>query len=336
MIIYYLIAFVLGLVALISGSDLLVRKSEFLAHTLKVEPILIGIFLLGMGTSAPEWAVSTISATRGLSELAVANVIGSNIFNILVVLGVILLRPLARDSQTRIKKDLLFLLGTSFLILPLFLDRYLSRLDAFLLVIIFLIYILSFLWKQESTLQALQDSDNYTSSRGKMSAATHCQEPRHNKQANNSLLRALCFTFLGFVLLISGSYITVYGAEHIGEYLGISPRVMGILMVSVGTSLPELFTCLSAFLKGYKNMAIGNIIGSNIFNTYAVLSTAGLILPIDIPKQMITLDIPIMLFSYFLVLVLVFPKLYQALKAALPYLFFSLYIVYVFGLLFLI
>ncbi len=310
---FYLFIFILGLAGLIIGSDLLVRKSEFVATHFKIQPVVVGILLLGMGTSAPEWAVSTLSSFRGLPDLAIGNVIGSNIFNILIVLSLILFRPLATSSRQLIRKDLLFLIITSFCLIPILMDQHLSRWDGLILVTIFLAYVVICLY--------------YSSSISENIAKTTIL----NKV---SLLQAAVLIVLGFTLLIGGSYITVYAAEYIGRLLGVSNRVMGILVVSVGTSLPEFFTCFASLLKGHKNMAIGNIIGSNVFNTYAVLSTSSLILPSQIVPQVITFDVPVMLLIYLLLLVLVFNNVYRVLGKFLPFCFLSVYGFYITWLLF--
>lgn len=310
---FYLFIFVLGLAGLIIGSDLLVRKSEFVANYFKIHPVVVGILLLGMGTSAPEWAVSALSSFRGLPDLAIGNVMGSNIFNILVVLGLILFKPLAVSSRKLIKKDLLFLIVTSFCLIPILMDQYLSRWDGLLLVILFLTYIVICLY--------------YSPSTSKLTAKT-------NHLSGTYLLTSIILIILGFASLIGGSYVTVYAAEHIGRLLGVSERIMGILFVSVGTSLPEFFTCLTALLKGHKNMAIGNILGSNVFNTYAVLSTSSLILPSQIVPQVIAFDMPAMFLSYLFLLVLIFGSAYRVLGKFLPYCFLSVYSFYITWLLF--
>ena len=292
-----------------AGSELLVRKSGYLASYFGIRKALVGILLLGMGTSAPEWAVSALSSIKGLSALAIGNVMGSNIFNMLI-LGLILLRPLALSLQKQIKKDLLFLTGTSFILVPILMNAHLSQLDALLLILIFLVYIFICLYGSPV--------------REKSAGTANPPAP----------LWSLWFwVLLGFVLLIGGSYITIYAAEPIGLALGISERVLGILLVSVGTSLPEFFTCLAALLKGHSDMALGNMLGSNIFNTYAVLGTSGLILPAATMPGVLRLDLPVMLLIYLLLAGLVLEKAYPHWQRFLPFCFLGIYAVYLIQLL---
>ncbi|MDE0518183.1 MAG: hypothetical protein OXH36_01305, partial [Bdellovibrionales bacterium] len=153
------------------------------------------------------------------------------------------------------------------------------------------------------------------------------QKPQKSNKIN---MREILFIILGFGLLIGGSHLTVMGASYLGEGLGMSERLIGILIVSVGTSLPELFASLVAIVKGEKDMAVGNIIGSNIFNTFAILSTAAWIKPVAIDTKMFTIDLPVLLCTHILLLLLVFCYQFRWIQKALPYIFFSGYICYLF------
>ena len=310
MFVFYLIVLALGLYFLIKGAELLVKKASVLAWKFRVSPFFVGIILLGMGTSAPEWAVSAIASVNGLSNLAVANVFGSNLFNILLVLGIILLKPLSKTTLHLIRKDILFLVLSSFVLIPMMWNRFFSRQEAFFLTIIFFAYILlSFL----------------SSRKGKLSL------PSRETHANHkSFLKEILFIILGFSLLIGGSFLTVMGAAAIGEKLGMSERLIGLLIVSVGTSLPELFASSVAILKGVKDMAVGNIVGSNIFNTFAILSTASWITPVSIDTKMFTIDLPTLLCTHILLLLIVFCYQFKGAQKIFPYIFFSGYILYLF------
>ena len=310
MFIFHLIILAVGLYFLITGADLLVKKASLLAKRFRVNPFFIGVVLLGMGTSAPEWAVSAISSLKGLPNLAVANIFGSNLFNILLVLGIILLKPLSKANIHLIKRDILFLVLSGFVLIPLMWNYFLSRQDAFFLTIIFLFYImLSFFSarKGEPPLQSLEVRTD-----------------------NKLLLKEVLFIILGFGLLIGGSHLTVMGAAALGEKLGMSERLIGILIVSVGTSLPELFASSVAILKGAKDMAVGNIIGSNIFNTFAILSTAAWIKPVSIDTKIFTIDLPALLCTHILLLLIIFCHKFKWVQKALPYIFFSGYVLYLF------
>lgn len=304
MLIAHLLVLVFGLVTLIIGAELLVKKAALLATNFHINPFFVGVILLGMGTSAPEWAVSTISSIEGLSNLAVANVFGSNIFNILVVLGLILFKPLSKINIQLIKKDILFLTFSGFSLIPLMLDSFLSRWDALFLTLIFLIYIAISLSSAQKT--------------RKISAIT---------ETKPIILKEVFFIIFGFSLLIGGSYFTVMGASGLSQKLGMSERFIGILIVSVGTGLPELLASLVAMVKGHKDMAVGNIIGSNIFNTFAILGTASWIRPASIDHQMLTVDLPVLTAVHITLLFLLCHQI-KRIQKVLPYIFFGGYICY--------
>lgn len=306
MTIVHLLVLVLGLCTLVSGANILVKKAALLANRLHINPFFVGVILLGMGTSAPEWAVSTISSIKGLSDLAVANVFGSNIFNILLVLGLVLFKPLSKANIQLIKKDILFLMFSGFLLIPLMLDSFLSRWDAFFLTSIFLIYIAFSLFSIQKERKALATTE---------------------KIKKPTLLTEIFFITLGFGLLIGGSHLTVTGAAGLSQQMGMSERLIGILIVSVGTGLPELLASLVAIIKGHKDMAVGNIIGSNIFNTFAILSTVAWIQPSTIDPQMIKVDLPVLM-AIHITLLLILCYHVRWIQRALPYIFFIEYICY--------
>ena len=305
LLIIHLLVLVFGLVALVIGAELLVKKATLLAERFHINPFFMGVILLGMGTSAPEWAVSTISSIKNLSDLAVANVFGSNIFNILLVLGLILLKPLSKTNVQLIKKDILFLVFSSFSLIPLMLDSFLSRWDALFLSLIFLIYIAISLFSAQKE--------------RKISAGI---------ETKPLLLKEILFIILGFSFLIGGSHFTVMGAASLSQQLGLSERLIGILIVSVGTGLPELLASFVAVIKGHKDMAVGNIIGSNIFNTFAILSTASWIRPASIDTQMLKVDLPVLLIIHITLLLLLFCHHIKWTQKILPYIFFIGYICY--------
>lgn len=300
----HLLILILGLVSLVGGAELLVKKAVFLANKLHINPFFMGVVLLGMGTSSPEWAVSTLSSIQNLSNLAIANVFGSNIFNILLVLGLILLSPLSKVNIQTIKRDILFLIIGSLLLIPIMWDSFLSRWDALLLSLIFVIYIvISFLSMQKKQPVKLSEEKN-----------------------KKGFSKEICLILLGFAFLIGGSHFTVKGAVGLSQYLGMSERLIGILIVSVGTGLPELLASLISIIRGHKDMAFGNIIGSNIFNTFAILSTSAWIQPIQMDFQLLKVDLPVLTAIHFTLLLLFLNN--KWIKRALPYILFGGYIGY--------
>ena len=319
-LIFFLFFLAVGLVFLVSGAELLVRAAHFLAKRFHVSPFLIGIVLLGMGTSAPEWAVSALSSIEGLSSLAVGNVFGSNVFNALLVLGRMLFKPLSLVTVEETKKDIFFLAGFSIFLIPINWDAFFSRWEAGLLLLLFIMYMLFIFWD-------FQKKKN-----------VFVQKNTSSEESNNSTVsffRSKVFFWkasvllTGFVLLIGGSYLTVCGAEGLARETGMSERLIGILIVSVGTGLPELFASAVALIKGYKDMAFGNIIGSNIFNTFAILGTAGLIQPVSMDSKMLKMDLPVLLITHCVLLLIIFSVKRSWLKKALPWVFVTGYITYV-------
>ena len=325
---------VLGLFALLKGADLLVRLSGKLARRFSVNPFFVGVVLLGMGTSAPEWAVSALSSLKGMSNLATGNIFGSNIFNILLVLALILLKPLSKQKIQLIKKDIVFLFLSGLFLIPIMMDNFISRLDAFVLSVIFVFYMLFSLKFREGERQDLKASLDV----GEKPPATEDIKPQNSEASLSKTkqhfdLNTIFYIVLGFVFLIGGSQLTVTGAANLGKAFGISERLIGILIVSVGTSLPELFTSLTAILKGYKDMAVGNIIGSNIFNTFAIFSTVGWILPAELDPKITQMDLPALVLIHTALLAIPFCYHFKWFNKGLPYLFFTGYIVYFFLLL---
>lgn len=294
--------------ALIFGADLLVQKFTILAKKFNINPFIVGVFLLGMGTSAPEWAVSVNASLKGLSHLAVSNVVGSNIINILLVLGIILLSPLSVTPIKIIKTNILFLILSSFVLLPIILNNFISPLEALILISIFITYI-AYLYLSTTNTQKKSKK-----------LITHKKIP---------LFKESCFIILGFTLLIGGSHFTVMGATELSQKIGISERLMGILLVSVGTSLPELFTSIIAIMKNQTNMAIGNIIGSNIFNTFAILGTASWINSTTLDPKIRNIDIPVLLIVNMSLLLIIYGYQKTIIKKTLPYAFFTGYIAYI-------
>ena len=326
-LISFLFFLVIGLVSLVLGAELLVRVSYFLAKKFHVSSFLIGVVLLGMGTSVPEWAVSILSSLKGLSSLAVANVFGSNVFNALLVLGLILFKPLSLAMVEETKKDIFFLAGFSIFLIPINWDAFFSQWEAGLLLLLFVMYMVFIFWKFQKKKTELVQNINVSSVKSN-SSVTHFLKSKIFFWKVSVLLT-------GFVLLIGGSYLTVYGAEGLARETGMSERLIGILIVSVGTGLPELFASAVALLKGYKDMAFGNIIGSNIFNTFAILGTAGLINPVFMDSKLLKIDLPVLLITHCVLLLIIFSVKKPWLRKALPWMFVTGYVTYVTCLIFL-
>ncbi len=264
MILYLL--FFLGLSLLIFGSHSLVRSLLALSQILRIKPLFLSIVVLGFVTSSAEWFVTLIAAHKGASDVALSNVIGSNTINILLVLGFVgLICPLRRVDSQIIKFDLPCLLG--FLVFLGFLsyDGFLSVADCFFSLLVFVFYI-CFLFKNRKQEQVLESSP----------------------QESLGLFTSLRDLILGFICLFIGSHLMVDNSMEIGMTLGLSETFIGFFVLALGTSLPELVTSIFAALKKEGGMVLGNIIGSNIFNTLFIVGSAGLFQPLPVSSNLYT------------------------------------------------
>jgi len=272
---------VVGLVVLLVGAELLVRGASGLARALGLSPLLVGLTVVSFATSAPELAVSLDATLGGRPGLAVGTVVGSNIVNVLLVLGIsaVVLPVVVKSQLFRI--DIPVMVGLSLLTLLLALDGRLSRLDGLLLFVLLVAYVAVSV---------------VTSRRRDRAAPSHPPSggapPTRSRTALDALL-----VVVGVAMLVAGAGWLVSAATEIGNALGISELVMGLTVVAVGTSLPELATSVVAAVRKQTDMAVGNVVGSNIFNLGAVLGlSAGLSADgIRLEPGAIALDLPIMI-----------------------------------------
>jgi cation:H+ antiporter len=266
------IALVTGLILLVLSSDKFIEHSALVAEKLNVSPMVIGITLVALGTSAPEMVVSAIAAFDQAPEIAVGNVIGSNIANIALVFGITLLFssiPIANGLAT---KEVPLVLAITALTGFLLYDQNLSVLDGVLLIIAFII-ILSILLKGSKDLEKdLQE-----------------ELPEDD---GSPVIKSFIIALVGLVVLIGSSKLLVWGAIGIATALGVSELIIGLTIVAVGTSLPELAASVSSVRKGHHDIAIGNILGSNIFNLATVLPLPALIAPGLINESVVSRDYP--------------------------------------------
>lgn len=271
--------FILGLVALIVGAELLVRGASRLAAAVGLSPLIIGLTVVAYGTSAPELAVSVQSGWQGQADIAIGNVLGSNIFNVLVVLGVsALIAPLAVSSQL-IRYDVPLMIGVSGLLFVLALDGRVGRLDGALLFAGALFYTGLTLWK------------------GRQSQAGSADDPAGRQPTSTAWLLHGGLIVLGLALLVLGSRWLVQGAVVFATLLGVDELVIGLTIVAAGTSLPEVATSVIASLRGERDIAVGNVVGSNIFNVLAVLGLTSLVIPrgVQVVPAVLRFDLPVML-----------------------------------------
>ncbi len=269
-------AIIAGLVLLVWSADKFVEGSATTANHFGMPPLLIGMVVVGFGTSAPEMAVSALAATQGNPGLALGNAYGSNITNIALILGITaLMAPVAVHSQVMRKELPILLLVTAFAGWQLW-DGALSRMDAIGLMVVF---------------AGLLGWSIYQGMRQPRDALA---EDMAGEIHAMPLKKALLWLGLGLLLLIVSSRILVWGAVDLATAFGISDLVIGLTIVAVGTSLPELASSIIAARKGEHDLALGNILGSNLFNTLAVVGIAGMIAPMTVAPEVLTRDLPVM------------------------------------------
>lgn len=271
------LAIVAGLVILVWSADRFVDGSATLARYLGMSQLLIGILIIGFGTSMPEMVVSALSAINGSPGIALGNAYGSNITNIALILGLTaLIKPLSVHFSV-IKKELPILIAVTALSIYFLLDFQLGQLEAIILLVIFAIYVMWTIWsskKQRASIQAA-----YT----------------ENEQEEAMSLKASLFWIIGgLTLLILSSQLLVWGATTVASHFGVSDLIIGLTIVAVGTSLPEVAASIAAARKGDVDLAVGNIIGSNLYNTLAVVGLAGAITPIQAEAEILSRDISTM------------------------------------------
>jgi cation:H+ antiporter len=276
-----LAAVIFGFAVLIWSADRFVYGAAALARNLGVSPLLIGLTVVGFGTSAPELLVSAFAAAQGNPGLAVGNAIGSNIANVALILGIAaLVSPLVVGSRI-LRREMPLLLGVmAFAGLLLFRDGYLGRLDGVLLLA-GLAGVLA--WVILDGLRGRSDSTDPIHAEFDREIPKEVPTPR-----------ALIWLALGLLLLLVSARVLVWGAVNVAETLGVSDLLIGLTIIAIGTSLPELAASVVAVRHGEPDIAIGNVIGSNIFNLLGVLAFPGLLHPAAVPGEVLTRDFPVM------------------------------------------
>ncbi|OEY70911.1 calcium/sodium antiporter [Rheinheimera salexigens] len=273
-----ILALVSGLALLVWSADKFVDGAAATAGYAGMPPLLIGMVIVGFGTSAPEMVVSAIAAMDGNPALAIGNAYGSNITNIALILGLVaLISPIAVNSQVVRKEIPILMLVTLFAGWQLY-DGHLSQADAWGLLGVFFVVMGWSIW------QGMRNTkDNYST-----------QTVAELSENDMTLKQAIMWLIIGLVLLIIASRLVVFGAVFIAESLGVSDLVIGLTVVAIGTSLPELAASLIAIKKGEHDLALGNVIGSNLFNTLAVVGIAAAIEPLTLDSVVLTRDWTIM------------------------------------------
>ena len=262
---------VLGLALLVKGSDIFVDAASGLARNFKVSNLTIGLTVMAFGTSAPEAFIGIRSAIDGTTALAMGNVIGSDIFNLIFIIGfAAIITPMAINFKT-IARDYFVAIFSPILLLVMMLifDAEIPKLGAAVLLILFFIYVLAVVR------EVLKNRNE------------HFEIEKELNAFIQPLKRNIFFTILGLICILIGGEIAVYNAVVVAELLGMSPRIIGLSIVAIGTSLPELMIVITAARRGESELAVGNIIGSSIFNIMFVLGLTGLIAPLPIEVGLI-------------------------------------------------
>ena len=260
------------------GAEWLVRGASRLASSLGVSPIVIGLTVVSLGTSAPELVVCLVAALQGNPGLAIGNVMGSNLANIGLILGLTsLVHPLEVKHRV-VWREMPVMLLITFAIYPIAFDRVLSRMDGFMLLLVLLAYLV---WVFRSG-----HPDEIKSSHGPRDSMATSEEA-----ASLLNLKDIGHVALGSAFLVLGGYCIVKGAVEIASALGISEVIIGLTVVAIGTSLPELATSLVAAMRQEVDIAVGNIIGSNIFNLTAIFGTTAIVRPIMIPETVLSREL---------------------------------------------
>ena len=276
----------IGFVMLVKGSDWFVDGASSIATKFGIPQLVIGLTIVAMGTSAPEAAVSITAAFHGNADITIGNIVGSNILNILIILGICgLISPMVVQKSS-ILVDIPVTIAITLVLLWLGWDGTISRVDGIILQLLFFAY-LAYL---------------FISMKKNKNASDSCEVPREMP-----VVKSLIFLVVGLVVIVLGSRFAVDAASAIARILGLSERFIGLTIVALGTSLPELFTSAMAALKKNSDIAIGNIVGSNIFNILMVVGLSGLIVPVPFVADF-RFDTIVAVYAAVLLLVLALPK----------------------------
>ena len=252
-----LLLLAVGFVFLVKGADWFVGGASSIAARLGIPQLVIGLTIVAMGTSAPEAAVSITAALKGSADITIGNVVGSNIMNVLVILGLAASLTTISVATSTIFREIPFMTAVTGLLLILGLDGTVTLMDGVILWGAFLVY-LGYLFRM----------------------ARNGEAEVEEISADRPIWKSALWTIVGLVFIITGSNVAVEAATDIARALGLSERLIGLTIVALGTSLPELFTSVSAAKRGNADIAIGNIVGSNLFNVLFVVGTSALVTPI--------------------------------------------------------
>ena len=278
------VSLLIGFTLLVWSADAFTDNGAKIARIFNISPLIIGLLIFGFGTSAPEMLVSGLAAYDGHPELSIGNAFGSNIFNIGLVLAVAaIIHPVIVEKNV-LKKEWLFLFLSTLVIGFLLIDGFLSFIDGSVLLILLLLF-LYYVFNESKKDNTLEN------------------EASEDTSKDQSKGKALLLLIISLVILVSSARLVVWGGTNLALAFGVSDLIIGLTVVALGTSLPELAVAISSALKKQHQMIIGNIIGSNLFNSLGVLAIPGLILPFQIPSEVMSRDYIYMLIFTLLILI---------------------------------
>ena len=278
-----ILLFVAGLALLIVGAEALVKGASRLAANVGVSPLVIGLTVVAFGTSSPELAVSIKAAFAGNADIAMGNVIGSNIFNVLFILGLsAMIIPLSVVQQL-VRFDVPIMIVMSLLVLLLALDHNIGRVDGLFFLLTLLVYVGFLIYKSRNETAEVKNE--------------YAGVYENAGETGLTWVKNVMLVIFGLGMLVLGSRWLVESAVSFARYLGVSELVVGLTIISAGTSLPEVVTSVIAALRGERDIAVGNVIGSNLFNIMGVLGAAAALSPdgIEVSAAIIGFDIPVMI-----------------------------------------
>jgi len=278
-IIFQFLLLIIGFVMLIKGADWFVDGASGIATKFGIPQLVIGLTIVAMGTSSPEAAVSISAAINGNADITIGNIVGSNILNIFIILGISALIATLAVAKSTMKYETPLMIAITVLLLVLGLDGKIGLIDGIIMLAAFAGYMV-YLFKM---------------------AKNNMDEQVDKPEKEVKIVKAITFTIIGLALIVLGSNVTVDAATKIAEAFGVSERFIGLTIVALGTSLPELFTSVSAARKGNADIAIGNIVGSNIFNILFVVGISAVIVPVPFVSNFI-FDTTVAIFAAVLLL----------------------------------
>ena len=305
-----------GFVLLIKGADILVDGSSAIAKKLRISEIVIGLTIVSIGTSMPELFVSTTSAIQGASDISIGNVIGSNICNLLLILGISsLINPVKFQKQTKLIENPMSIILTIIFLIMCNINQDISRIEGIILLVLFIAFLI------------------YTIILGKKSQNEEIIKTSLEEAKKVSIVKNIVLIILGIVGLKIGGDLVVDNAKLIATALNVSEKIIGLTIVAIGTSLPELVTSVTAAIKGDSDIAIGNIVGSNIFNMLFIIGLSAVITPITYNISY-NFDMIILFIAMILMCIFPFIKPKDEMSRTNGLIFTMLYIIYMFILIF--